>query len=177
MLRPTCDIDRPASLGKFGIVRRRRNGRPNPDAPMPCTGDGRNVVIHEFAHQIDQDKGVADGRPWRASRRQRQRWAAVMGPAFEHLQHQPSALISPYGASAPAEFFAVLSEVFFEQPQALAAEAPELYRELALLYHGTVGSGPWGQDRGVGPWGQVSGPWGQGTWRNVGSGLPSSPSH
>ena len=97
-------------------------------------GDGRNVVIHEFAHQIDQDKGVADGRPWRASRRQRQRWAAVMGPAFEHLQRQPSALISPYGATDPAEFFAVLSEVFFEQPQALLTEAPELYRELALLY-------------------------------------------
>ena len=97
-------------------------------------GDGRNVVIHEFAHQIDQDKGVADGRPWRASRRQRQRWAKVMGSAFEQLRRQPSALISGYGATDPAEFFAVLSEVFFEQPRALAVEAPELYSELALLY-------------------------------------------
>ena len=96
--------------------------------------DGLNVVVHEFAHQIDQDKGVADGRPWRVSRAQRQRWAQVMGEAFERLRQQPSALISNYGATEPAEFFAVLSELFFEQPQALAAEVPAVYRELALLY-------------------------------------------
>ena len=96
--------------------------------------DGRNVVVHEFAHQIDQDKGVADGRPWRASRAQRRSWDAVVGAAFAQLQAQPSALIGDYGASDPAEFFAVLSELFFERPQALAAEAPALYRELALLY-------------------------------------------
>ena len=96
--------------------------------------DGRNVVVHEFAHQIDQDKGVADGRPWRVSRAQRERWAQVMGEAFERLRQQPSALISDYGATEPAEFFAVASELFFEQPQALAAEVPAVYRELALLY-------------------------------------------
>ena len=96
--------------------------------------DGRNVVVHEFAHQIDQDKGVADGRPWRVSRAQRERWAQVMGEAFERLRQQPSALISNYGATEPAEFFAVASELFFEQPQALAAEVPAVYRELALLY-------------------------------------------
>ena len=96
--------------------------------------DGRNVVIHEFAHQIDQDKGVADGQPWRATRGQRRRWAAVMGAALAQLRREPSALISAYGATEPAEFFAVISEVFFEQPQALAAEAPAVYRELSLLY-------------------------------------------
>ncbi len=96
--------------------------------------DGRNVVVHEFAHQIDQDKGVADGRPWRASRAQRRRWVQVMDEAFERLRQQPSALISDYGATEPAEFFAVVSELFFEQPQALAAEVPAVYRELALLY-------------------------------------------
>ena len=96
--------------------------------------DGCNVVVHEFAHQIDQDKGRADGQPWRPTEAQRQRWASVMGEAFQHLQQQPSTLISDYGATDPAEFFAVISEVFFEQPQALAAEAPAVYRELALLY-------------------------------------------
>ena len=96
--------------------------------------DGQNVVIHEFAHQIDQDKGVANGRPWLPSRRQGQRWAQVMDEAFQRLQQQPSALIGSYAASEPAEFFAVTSELFFEQPQALAAEAPLVYRELALLY-------------------------------------------
>ncbi len=96
--------------------------------------DGRNVVLHEFAHQIDQDKGVADGQPWRARARQRRRWAAVMGDAFERLQREPSTLIDAYGATDPAEFFAVITEVFFERPQALAAEAPQVYRELADLF-------------------------------------------
>ena len=96
--------------------------------------DGRNVVIHEFAHQIDQDSGSADGRPWRASRAQRRRWAAVMDAALAR-QHDGSApLVSPQGAADPAEFFAELSERFFEQPQALAGDAPAVYRELALLY-------------------------------------------
>jgi hypothetical protein len=97
-------------------------------------GDGRNVVLHEFAHQVDQDKGHADGQPWRPTRAQRQRWAAVMDAAYWRLRQTPSALISAYGATEPAEFFAVVTELFFEQPQALAAEAPEVYRELALLY-------------------------------------------
>lgn len=96
--------------------------------------DGRNVVVHEFAHQIDQDKGKADGRPWRPRAAQRRRWAATMGAAFERLRHNPSALIDAYGASDPAEFFAVVSEVFFERPHALAAEAPAVYAELSGLY-------------------------------------------
>ena len=96
--------------------------------------DGQNVVIHEFAHQIDQDKGVADGRPWRPTRALGRRWAQVMGEAFARLQQQPSEVIGPYAATEPAEFFAVVSELFFEQPQALAAEVPAVYRELALLY-------------------------------------------
>lgn len=96
--------------------------------------DGRNVVLHEFAHQIDQDKGLADGRPWRPKAVVRRRWAAVMAAAFERLQDQPSAVIDAYGASDPAEYFAVVTELFFERPQALAAEAPAVYRELAELY-------------------------------------------
>jgi hypothetical protein len=96
--------------------------------------DGRNVVLHEFAHQIDQDSGVADGRPWRPDAASRQRWDAVMGAAFERLQHEPSTVIDAYGATDPAEFFAVISEAFFERPSALAAEAPDVYRELAALY-------------------------------------------
>ena len=96
--------------------------------------DGRNVTLHEFAHQVDQDTAAADGRPWRPSAAARRRWAAVMGDAFERLQREPSALIDAYGASDPAEFFAVVTEVFFERPQELAAEAPAVYRELAGLF-------------------------------------------
>jgi Mlc titration factor MtfA (ptsG expression regulator) len=98
------------------------------------SSDGRNVVLHEFAHQVDQDKGNADGLPWRTHSTTRRRWAAVMGEAFEHLQREPSVLIDAYGATDPAEFFAVVTEAFFEQPQALVVEAPAVYGELAKLY-------------------------------------------
>jgi len=97
-------------------------------------GDGQNVVLHEFAHQIDQDKGAADGRPWLPGRARRRRWAAVMDAAFWRLRAQPSALVGHYAATSPAEYFAVVSELFFEQPQALAEAEPAVYRELALLY-------------------------------------------
>lgn len=97
-------------------------------------GDGRNVALHEFAHQIDQDKGRADGRPWRASPAARRRWAAVMDAAFARLQHEPSTVIDAYGASSPAEFFAVTTEAFFERPQELAAEVPAVHAEMAKLF-------------------------------------------
>ena len=96
--------------------------------------DGRNVVLHEFAHQIDQDSGVADGRPWRPNAALRQRWTQAMGAGFARLQQQPSTVIDAYGASDPAEYFAVVTEVFFERPRALADEAPDVYRELVDLY-------------------------------------------
>ena len=96
--------------------------------------DGRNVVLHEFAHQIDTDSGTTNGHPWRPTVALRRRWADVMGAALERLRQEPSAVIEAYGASDPAEYFAVVTEVFFEQPRALASEAPEVYRELADLY-------------------------------------------
>jgi Mlc titration factor MtfA (ptsG expression regulator) len=100
--------------------------------------DGRNVVIHEFAHQLDQENGRANGAPRLPSRGRQARWARVLGEEFAGLQErvragQPS-LLSDYGATDPAEFFAVASEVFFEQPQRLHAEHAALYRELSGLY-------------------------------------------
>lgn len=97
-------------------------------------GDGRNVVVHEFTHQVDQDTGTADGQPWLPTLAMRRRWAMAMGAALQRLRHEPSTVIDAYGASDPAEFFAVVTEVFFERPAALAAEVPEVYRELAALY-------------------------------------------
>jgi Mlc titration factor MtfA (ptsG expression regulator) len=100
--------------------------------------DGRNVVIHEFAHQLDQESGAANGAPGLGRRERYQRWAQVLGAEFarlrERLERGEPTLLGDYAASEPAEFFAVASEVFFEQPAALAAEAPALYRELAAYY-------------------------------------------
>ena len=100
--------------------------------------DGRNVVIHEFAHQLDQEKGYANGAPVLGARERYARWSAVMGREYARLQEaallgMPS-LLSAYGATEPAEFFAVASEAFFEQPAMLAQGHPELYAELAGFY-------------------------------------------
>jgi Mlc titration factor MtfA (ptsG expression regulator) len=96
--------------------------------------DGRNVVLHEFAHQIDQDGGDADGRPWQHDAASRQRWAAVMDEGLAQLREAPSDMLDAYASTDPAEFFAVATEAFFERPQALREAAPRLHAELAQLY-------------------------------------------
>jgi Mlc titration factor MtfA (ptsG expression regulator) len=103
--------------------------------------DGYNVVIHEFAHQLDQENGAARGAPpplLGDTTHDAQRWSEVFRAAYAHLQAQARSgeqgLIDHYGAQDPAEFFAVVSEVFFEQAQALAAEYPALYQELQGYY-------------------------------------------
>jgi Mlc titration factor MtfA (ptsG expression regulator) len=103
--------------------------------------DGRNVVIHEFAHQLDQENGAANGAPLLAAGampHNSRRWSEVFHEAYAQLQAQArsgrTCLFSHYGAQDPAEFFAVASEVFFEQGGALAQDYPALYRELSAYY-------------------------------------------
>jgi len=100
--------------------------------------DGSNVVMHEFAHQLDQDTGAANGAPYVGRGALQQTWARVMNQEFDALRArlaraEPS-LIEPYAATSPAEFFAVTTEIFFERPAALAAERPELYKQLKRCY-------------------------------------------
>jgi hypothetical protein len=100
--------------------------------------DGHNVVIHEFAHQLDQESGPANGAPFLGRRDRYARWAATLGSAFRRLREQVArgeeGALDAYGATDPAEFFAVASEVFFERPLALVAEQPALFAELAGYY-------------------------------------------
>ena len=100
--------------------------------------DGHNVVIHEFAHQLDQESGSANGAPPLPNRARYARWSAVMHAEFAALQARAAqglpTLLDTYGASEPAEFFAVASEVFFERGAEMATEHPALYRELATYY-------------------------------------------
>lgn len=100
--------------------------------------DGRNVVIHEFAHQLDQESGQANGAPTLRSRRSYKDWSLVFSQEFAHLQQrvaagQPS-LLSDYGATNPGEFFAVASEVYFEQAARMADEHPALFDQLRQYY-------------------------------------------
>ncbi|GHG61305.1 hypothetical protein GCM10010919_05590 [Alishewanella longhuensis] len=101
-------------------------------------GDGRNVVIHEFAHQLDQEKGQATGAPLLERSSDYQQWSGIMAAEFSALQQQAakgeSSLFDYYGATNPAEFFAVISEVFFEQPQQLSQGHPALYQQLSQFY-------------------------------------------
>lgn len=100
--------------------------------------DGRNVVIHEFAHQLDQEKGHANGAPDLVDSQRYPRWSRVLGQEYgrlqERLANREATLLDPYAATDPAEFFAVCSEAFFEQPHPLAAHHPELYAELSRYY-------------------------------------------
>jgi MtfA peptidase len=100
--------------------------------------DGRNLVIHEFAHQLDQEKGHANGAPDLADFQRYPRWSRVLGQEYVALQERmrncECGIIDPYAATDPAEFFAVCSEIFFEQPRAMATEHPALYGELSRFY-------------------------------------------
>lgn len=99
----------------------------------------RNVVIHEFAHQIDMRNGShADGFPPLESAQVAQQWSRIMPAAFEELAHIcqmgiPN-LLDCYGATNPAEFFAVASESYFEQPAELQYQWPEVFELLDAFY-------------------------------------------
>lgn len=99
---------------------------------------GYNVVIHEFAHVLDMGDGEADGVPPLASATERDRWIAVIDPAFEQFCRSVDAgqetLLDPYGATGVDEFFAVAAESFFVTPKALRAEHPDLYGLLARYF-------------------------------------------
>ena len=98
--------------------------------------DGHNVVLHEFAHQLDQEDGVADGAPELEQRGQYVAWARVFGNEYEHLRNSTGkSVLDRYGATKPAEFFAVATECFFEKPSQLKRKHPDLYEELKEYYH------------------------------------------
>jgi Mlc titration factor MtfA (ptsG expression regulator) len=100
--------------------------------------DGHNVVLHEFAHQLDQEDGTGDGAPILPRRSMYVAWARVFGHDFAHLvrdvERNHRTLIDRYGATNPAEFFAVATETFFEKPAQLRSKHPELYAQLQTFY-------------------------------------------
>jgi len=101
--------------------------------------DGRNVVFHEFAHQLDYENYAADGVPVLTTRDQHAAWGAVMRVEFASLRAADETgiptLLDNYGATSPAEFFAVATEAFFERPCALRMRHPRLYAEFVRYFH------------------------------------------
>ena len=110
------------------------------DAQM--AGEGYNVVIHEFAHKLDMQNGEVDGIPRLSAGMSRAEWKAVLMTAYEDFRalvdeaeaHGEETLLDPYAAEHPGEFFAVMSEVFFETPDILQEEYPALYAQFSRFY-------------------------------------------
>jgi Mlc titration factor MtfA (ptsG expression regulator) len=100
--------------------------------------EGQNVVLHEFAHELDREDGYVDGVPLLEAPSSTREWARVLQLRFEELgraarQGEPD-LLSAYGATNRAEFFAVATETFFENPVGLRQRYPDLYEELKGFY-------------------------------------------
>jgi len=100
--------------------------------------DGENLVLHEFAHQLDFENQASDGTPDLETRGDYLAWARVMSAEFNALRNATDAglptLLDDYGATNPAEFFAVITETFFERPRALKKKHPRLYEQLQRFY-------------------------------------------
>lgn len=101
--------------------------------------DGHNLVIHEFAHKLDMQNGVANGFPPLHAGMHVDEWVKAFTAGFESFQHKCKTGkfhgIDCYAATSPAEFFAVLSEVFFERPAMLKQHYVAIYEQLQQYYH------------------------------------------
>jgi MtfA peptidase len=102
------------------------------------TADGQNVVLHEFAHKLDEENADVEGLPVLASAAHYREWEQVMTRAWESLEetiarHERSA-IDDYALTSPAEFFAVATEAFFEQPAAMQRQFPEVYEQFRKYF-------------------------------------------
>jgi Mlc titration factor MtfA (ptsG expression regulator) len=108
-----------------------KNGAADPN-------DGHNVVFHEFAHELDSESGAMEGTPDLPHDAMYTAWARVLSHEYNNLLddlvHNHRHLIDAYGASNPAEFFAVVTEIFFEKPVQLKRRHPELYEQMRAFY-------------------------------------------
>jgi Mlc titration factor MtfA (ptsG expression regulator) len=100
--------------------------------------DGQNVVLHEFAHQLDSESGSNNGAPYLGSQESYRSWSAVLSRDFAGLRadaiYQQQSVLDHYGATSPAEFFAVATETFFEKPYQMAERHPALFAEFGKYY-------------------------------------------
>lgn len=108
------------------------------DVQEAGTGEGYNVVIHEFAHKLDMLNGEPNGFPPLHAGMERTAWSAAFTHAYDDFCRQVDDELEPaiddYAAENPAEFFAVMSETFFESPLVVRDTYPDVYAQLALFY-------------------------------------------
>ena len=108
------------------------------DVNNSSAGDGFNLVIHEFAHKLDMLDGAANGAPPLHANMDRPTWARIFAAAYEdfcaRVDRGDETAIDPYASESPEEFFALFSEAFFEIPDALARDYPDVYEQMKLFY-------------------------------------------
>jgi Mlc titration factor MtfA (ptsG expression regulator) len=119
-------------------------GEAMPGGPVVLSWDAAandarmNVVIHEFAHKLDMLNGEADGLPPLHREMERGAWAHAFREAYEGfcdaVDRGKDTWLDPYAAEHPSEFFAVVSEAFFEHPAETRRRYPEVYEQLKLFY-------------------------------------------
>ena len=100
--------------------------------------DAHNVVIHEFAHKLDEENQIMDGLPILREPAHYREWAQVLSREYEAFLDRVDAhhntVIDSYGAESPVEFFAVITESFFEKPRQMKEKLPALYEQLCGYY-------------------------------------------
>jgi len=101
--------------------------------------DGHNVVLHEFAHKLDEENEIMDGLPVLRDRTHYAKWAEVLTREYDSLQSRvdsgTNTVLDGYGAVSPPEFFAVATESFFEKPLQMKNKLPELYEQFKRFYN------------------------------------------
>ncbi len=141
------DFEYVDEAGVVHAVRHPRVGESWPTGPVILSGadvfstlerDGMNVVLHEFAHKLDMANGDVNGFPPLHRDMSREAWSAAFTAAYEdfrtRVERGEETWLDPYGAEAPGEFFAVLTETFFEAPWEVREPYPEVYAQLAAFY-------------------------------------------
>lgn len=120
--------------GRGPVILSWSDARPNSHSHGPAS----NVILHEFAHKLDMLNGTANGMPPLHKNMVRKQWTKSLSHAYDKLYHQIErhhhTSIDPYAATNPAEFFAVLTEVFFEKPALLHKLYNDVYHQLCLYY-------------------------------------------
>ena len=100
--------------------------------------DGHNVVLHEFAHKLDEENGIMDGLPVLRESADYKEWASVLTREYDQfldrVEQGKNRVIDEYGAVSAPEFFAVATESFFEKPKQMKKRLPDVYQQLQKLY-------------------------------------------
>lgn len=101
--------------------------------------DGHNVVLHEFAHKLDEENEIMNGLPVLRDSSHYAEWAEVLSKEFDSLlirvDRGTNLVIDAYGAVSPSEFFAVATESFFEKPLLMKNKLPDLYQQFRRFYN------------------------------------------